>query len=344
VTRLNLAVETVKLLEEDGMGVKIYYYQSWLCSCVGLNNGVYDPNCGCTFGYYYKDPVEYEVLRTSIDFRRIQHKLGEILQGGCTMSIPKLRRNSHAYYVGQKDLSAGIDLSGDKNIKISIDGSAEQTVDLSSEAVSAADTKIYEIIRALNGAGLGEIALETDINGNPSGNNYLSIRSTTIGSGAKVEIYHGATLDALPEVFNVTEPILVKPANDRYDHLPIWSTISRGDVVVVDDRVRREGDILRRDSRDIINAFNVQKIHSITNQNTQYYEGVDYTISGRTITWKAGKGVASAADYAAEFSSKINYIVVDDLAADRGSDTDIMPKKIHVALRSFANDQPLPID
>lgn len=341
---LNLAMETVKLLEEDGLGLKIYYYQSWLCSCVGLNHGIFDPNCGCTFGYYYRDPVEYEVLRTSIDFRRIQHKLGEILQGGCSMSIPQRRRNSHAYYVGQKDLSAGIDLSGDKNIIISIDGSAEQTIDMGSEAASPADTKLYELLRAFNEAGLGDIALETDINGNPDGSNYLTIRSLTIGAAAKVEIFHGASLDALPEVFNVTEPILIKPEKDRYDYLPMWSTISRGDVMVVDDRVRREGDILRRDVRDIINAFNVQKVHSITNLNTNYYEGVDYTLSGRTLTWNAGKGVDTETEYTAEFSSKINYIVVDDLGGERGSDTDIMPRKIHVALRSYANDQPLPID
>lgn len=341
---LNLAVETVKLLEEDGMGIKIHYYQSWLCSCVGLNHGIYDPNCGCTFGYYYKDPVEYEILRTSIDFKRVQHKLGEILQGGCSISIPKSRRNSHAYYVGTKDLSAGIDLSSDINIKISIDGSAEQTVDMSSEAASAADTKLYELIRALNNAGLGDIALETDVNGNPDGNDYLTIRSTTIGSDAKVEIYHGASNDALPEIFNVFEPILIKPAKARYDYLPMWSSVSRGDVVVVDDRVRREGDILRRGVRDIINAFNVQRIHSITNLSTQYHEGVDYTMSGRTLTWKAEKGVTDGADYTAEFSSKINYIIVDDLAADRGSDSDIMPKKVHMALRSFANESALPID
>jgi hypothetical protein len=67
---------------------KIYF--SRLCSCIGGNNGVYDPTCtACIEGYIYDEPVEELVIRTSMNLRWLDEKLVHIYQGGCNITIFK---------------------------------------------------------------------------------------------------------------------------------------------------------------------------------------------------------------------------------------------------------------
>ena len=162
-----------------------------------------------------------------------------------------------------------------------------------------------------------------------------------------------------------------------------YSTIAHGDILVLDNKVRRDTDVLQRGSRDVIYAFDVTEILSITQNNNAFIQGVDFDaisydasyniltetefklltenlnfvsqeIGGDTlpivgsltiIIWKNG-GNAPATDsyYSVEFISKQQYKVWEDGGQDRGTDTDFLPKKVLCVLRRFINVSDNPAD
>ena len=136
--------------------------------------------------------------------------------------------------------------------------------------------------------------------------------------------------------------IVVEPdAQGNYqivnDALPIYDTIGFGDVLVVTSRTRRDKDILRRGVRDSIWAFDVQSIVSISQGATFYAEGTDFVLNGTAIEWETGKGPQSGEAYSVEYLCKLQYVVWDDLAKDRGTETVILPKRILCRLRQYVN-------
>lgn len=74
--------------------VKTLWYQSILCSCISNNHGVRDPKCSCINGYYYREPVEYELIRTQPKNRMVNHQAGILVQGQARFSIPRYAINS----------------------------------------------------------------------------------------------------------------------------------------------------------------------------------------------------------------------------------------------------------
>ncbi|MCK5639681.1 MAG: hypothetical protein KAJ19_02745 [Gammaproteobacteria bacterium] len=347
---LNIAVETAKLIAD--MAIKVTYREGRLCSCVGENHGSYDAQDDCIDGFRHKDPVEYNLLRTSIDMKRVSEKAGMILQGGCQMTIPRLQIGHHAVFVGTKDLSNGIDLSANANIKIGLDGGTETEISMTLLTADPTDVSIAEIVRSINTAsnGLGEIAYESGVDGDPNGSGYISLRSLAAGTGSSIVFVTPDGTDGTGEVFGLAEshlPYRFTPSKTVYQYLPIYEQVSRGDVIVINARSTRDNSPMKRGTLDRIKAFDIERIVSVAERGTFYYENIDFTFDGSIITWLAGKGPAVGARYNVEFLGKPNYIVYEELSSDRGADDDVVAKKIHLALRNYVESgiaMDLPID
>jgi len=323
----------------------INYYEGRLCSCVGANEGSFDPDCDCILGFRYKSPVEYNLMRTSVDYRRITQEVGKILQGGAILTIPRVQLNHHAFIV-TKDVSGNVDVSTNKLLNLSVDGETAVEFDVSAGAVDSSAVTIDELIKVINAAGLGEIAYESNEDGDPNGINYITIRSLNVKSDSKVEILVPSDTDATGIIFGLGTtqyPKTITPDIATTAYLPLYHKVSRGDVFTVDTRFRRDGDLLRFGVRDTIHHFDVQRIVSLMIGSTVYKEGIDFSHSDGTITWLDVNDPDADTDYAVEYLCKQNYIVFDELASDRGSDTDRIAKKIHLALRNYANTTALPI-
>lgn len=343
---LSLAKEIADLVYDRAVTMK--YYEGRLCSCVAENDGHFDPADDCSYGFRYKDPIEYNLMRTLVDFGQMTEEAAKILQGGCTLSIPRLQQDHHAAVTGSVDFSLGtVDLTINKNLEVAIDDGTETSIDCSSQAADPAITTLSEIVLAINGAGLGEIAYESDKDGNPRGTGYLAIRSLTVGSGSSVTILKPANADATKTILGLNVnlyPYRYTPKKNEYHFLLLHDSVSRGDVFVIANRTRRDGAILQRDVLDSIKAFDVERILTVAYKGTNYHRGIDYTLSGLTIQWISEKGPPTEAHYSVEFLCKANYIVYNELAADRGSDDDEISKRVHLALRNYADFSVLPID
>jgi hypothetical protein len=133
--------------------------------------------------------------------------------------------------------------------------------------------------------------------------------------------------------------------------------------LVLDNKTRKDTDVLQRGVRDFIYAFDVTQILSVRDDNNnQYIEGTDFTWATSTgvvrstldtnsvvggtsvITWLNGKGPADQEYYTVEFISKQQYRVWDDGGQDRGTDTDFLPKKVLCILRRYVNPTENPAD
>jgi len=99
-----------------------------------------------------------------------------------------------------------LDLSTNKNIKLDIDNAGATQIDCSSEAAVAAATTLLEILAAINAAGYGTIAFQTDAVGNfdPDGT-YITLKSPTTGGSSEVEFQVPSANDAGNEIFGITE-------------------------------------------------------------------------------------------------------------------------------------------
>ena len=344
--QLSLEKEIADLVFERGVVLK--YHEGRLCSCVAENDGHFDPADDCSYGFRYKSPVEYRLMRTLVDFRQLTERAGKILQGGSTLTIPRRQKDHHALVTGTVDFSSGgVDLSVNKNIEVSVDGGTESLIDCSSQAADATDVKLYEVILAINGAGLGEIAYEGEEDGDPRGSGYLTIRSLSVGDASSVTVLMPPSADATKLILGLNVnlyPYRYEPSKTDYQFVPVYDSVSRGDVFVIANRTRRDGAILQRGILDSIKAFDVERILTVSKKGTNFEDGLDYTLSGTAIQWNTGKGPAANEHYSIEFLSKVNYIVYNELAADRGTDSDEVAKHVHLALRNYADFSVLPID
>ncbi len=345
---LNIGMETAKTVKD--FGIKALYYQGYMCSCVSINDGTPDPTDDCYAGWRYKSPVEYQIMRTSVNFKYLDQKASTILQGGCTLTIPQKQDEHHAAITGSIDLSAGVDLSSDKNIKISVDGAAAVQIDCSNLAASAASAKLPEIIKEINAAGFGEIAYESGSDGHPTGSGYLTIRSIVIGTGSVVTILKPSANDATNILLGLNPalfPFQYRPQKGVFAFLPIHSTIGRNDVVIIDGRTRRDGEKLKRGVRDTLKAFDIQKIIKVSTKGVDYIEGIDFNMVGMVVTWVDGKGPADQTAYIVDYLTKANYVLFDEMPTDRGSDSDNISKRVLMALRhhiELGSVDALPID
>lgn len=157
------------------------------------------------------------------------------------------------------------------------------------------------------------------------------------------------------------------PGSYNYVDNIIYDNVNIGDIFVIDNRDRRDRDILKKGVRDRINAFDVQNVISVSKGNITYAEGTDYeflnylypdpfwyiscysgvdnmdlshpdSFRGGEIVWlTGGKAPSTDENYTVEFTSKIQYIVWKDLTKDRGSDDDLLPKRLICNLRQYVH-------
>ncbi len=333
---LNISLETAKLINE--MNVRVLYYEARLCDCVGANHGGFDPGDSCINGFLYKPVVEYNLLRTSIDFRRVSQKAGMILQGGCRITIPRVQLSHHAILTG-KDLSAGVNLSTKFNINLEVDGGTPTGINCKLKAADETNVSVAEIVWGINSGGLGEIAYESGSDGDPDETGYVSLISLNAGSSSSLVFLPPDTSDGINVIFDLnpaTYPYRYVPHTVDTQFLRLYDRVSRGDVMVIDDRSRRDNAILKRGTLDRIKSFDVTRITQVAKGETFYRENIDFTFNGSTITWLASKGPATGDNYTVEYLAKPNYVVFEELPTDRGADTDIIAKRIHLALRNYA--------
>lgn len=112
---------------------------------------------------------------------------------------------SQGEFTGSVDLSSNIDLSTNYNIKLDIDNAGAVEIDCRNGAVSNSAVTITEIVRNINAAGFGRVAFETGSDGNPSGTNYITIKSLSTGASSEVEFVSPAATDATNEIFGLNE-------------------------------------------------------------------------------------------------------------------------------------------
>ncbi len=322
----------------NSFATKMLFYESAICSCVADNNGIFDPADDCTLGFRYKPPVEYNLMRTQIIYKKLNEQQGQILQGGCVISIPRKQLNHHAT-VTTLDLSGNVNLVNDYKITLGIDGQTPQIINLKEFATTEAAVNINEILKALNNAGLGDIAYNSGADGDPNLTGYITIRSLKILDNSKIELLPTANDDAMLIIFGF-EYNIIKPDSTTSAFLPLYHKISRSDVIVIDNRIRRNGDILKKSVRDEIYQFDIERITNLSIRETTYQEGIDFTlINSKEINWIAD--IPDNTAYTVEYLCKQNYIVYGSLSIDRGSDIDRVSKKIYLALRNYANTQEL---
>ena len=342
---LNIGKSSADLIRK--MGIPVKYYESRLSSNVASHQGAFDYDDGSTLGFYYKDPIVYNVLRTGIDFKKITEKAGDILQGGCTLTIPKKQKDHHAIVTSPEPITT-LDLSTNANLTVTIDSGTPLTIDCSQNAEDSNAVTLKEIIRTINDAGLGEIAYESDKDGDPLGEGYLSLKSLTIRDTSQIDIVESTSNDIMETLFGLktnTAPHSYTPSKVNEQFMDVFHKVSRGDVFVVHGRHRREGEILKKGEKDSVSAFDIKKIVSVSKGITIYKEGIDYTLDSKTILWTAtGSHPEDGENYTVEYLCEPNYIVYDELAGDRGRDEDEIPKRVHLALRQYANTETIPID
>jgi len=104
---------------------------------------------------------------------------------------------------------------------------------------------------------------------------------------------------------------------------------------------------MKRGFQDSIKAFDIKRILSVSADDQIYHENIDFTFAGDAITWLAGKGMSNGVAYATEMLVNPNYIVYEEQASDRGSDIELVAKKIVLKLRNYTESgraMDLPID
>lgn len=344
---MNLKLDTLPQDLLDDFGVVVKYYAGRICSCIGKSSGSYDPTCGCLGGFRYKDPVEYKLIRSSIRYDKLTEKAGQILQGGCLLTIPRKLRNHNAQVTGKKDLSSDANLTSKYKLKISIDDVTAVEINCKTDAGDDSHVKIRRILGNINTALSGEVAFESDIDGN-IGHGYITIRSLTVGEGSKVRILKPSGNDATYDILglSVTQyPYDYNISNTDEIYLPLYNSLSIGDVFVMKNRIFRDAAICQKGENDVIRAFDIEDIESISVKDTVYKPGVDYSFSGNTITWIGGGSSPSEGEYySVEHLLPLQYIVFNDMGSDRGADDDQFAKKVMAALRNYINSQSLTID
>ena len=230
---LNMANEISGLIDE--MGILVKYYEGRLASGIADNKGSFTYKDGDTMGCYYKPHGEYKVLRSGIDYKKLTEKVGQILQGGCSLIIPKKLKNHHAIVTSQTAITT-VDLSTEKNITLQIDGGSKTTIDCSANAVTTTAVTIHEIISNLNNAGLGDIAYESSKDGGIIGTGFISIRSLKTGANSSIILHPSASNDAQYDIIGIPETnqvLTYKPSKSSYQLIELYNKVSRVYVFIL---------------------------------------------------------------------------------------------------------------
>jgi hypothetical protein len=170
----------------------------------------------------------------------------------------------------------------------------------------------------------------------------------TVGEASKVNILKPTLDDATFDILGLGErgyPYNYTWSNSGRIYLPLYHSLSVGDVFVVKNRHFRDSYICQKGVNDVIKAFDIEAVEVISKQGTIYKNGIDYTVSGNTVTWiEGGDAPEDGEHYAVEYRLPLQYVVYQDMGADRGADADQTAKKVLAALRNYVNAQTLAID
>ncbi len=346
-TELNLEEEVKELFCDTRLSEHVQYHESSLCSCWADNDGQFDPADSCIGGFRYKDPVEYNLIRTQVSMREPMDDPGKIPQGSNLYEVPHTAIKQFAQAIGVVDISGDVDLSTNANIKINIDDGTAVTIDCSNSAADTSAVTIDEIVREINAAGFGVIAYEGGADGDSALPGFLVLRSLVVSDDSRIDILKPATGDATNTILGYNPamyPFTFVNTGTTDIVLPVYYSVSVGDVFVVENRKIRKREILKRGTQDSLHAFSMDRVFSISVRGTFYLEGVDFTTSGVDITWNAGKGPDTDDNYAVEYEGDAEYIAFETAPADRGNKNELLPKKATVALRNFIESDEIPMD
>ncbi len=146
-----------------------------------------------------------------------------------------------------------------------------------------------------------------------------------------------------------TVPYLV--TEDEIDYTPceIYNRVGVGDVIVCpSERKMRDRDILVKGTRDKLRAFSVTEVLKVLSAQKEYVEDADFEVQGLgtdsvAINW-LDPGVPDGLYYTVEFSGPINYVVWDAVASDRGSDDEMLPKRLMCRIRNYVDFESTSVD
>lgn len=184
---------------------------------------------------------------------------------------------------------------------------------------------------------------------------YKTAATTTYGIRQKVSIqilttpngiiYNGGAQITIPQFYLNNENVAHK-------------TLGRGDIFVIENKYKRESDVLKRGTKDFLFAFDVVEVLGITKRNADntdivaYVQDEDFTITVSqnmpvaltTINWVKDKGPADGEYYVVDYRAKEQFKVWDDGANDRGTDEDALPRKVLCVRRRYAETQTNNVD
>ena len=175
-----------------------------------------------------------------------------------------------------------------------------------------------------------------------------------------------------------TVPATALDANGVFQPVPMYTTMFKGDVIVVKDKPIRDYDVLTKGKRDRLHAFDVITILSVVSIDAAQVEhfyayGTDYDlavngtpltgiikpdgsvgllltadmpiVSDITFQWLDGGAAPPVdTDYNVEFICSPNYIVWDEMAKARGTHDNDLPKMLMAVKRAYVSKATNPVD
>ena len=131
----------------------------------------------------------------------------------------------------------------------------------------------------------------------------------------------------------------------RYDGITLtksYDRIAQGDIIVMTGDVHRDRDILKRNEKDYLYAFDVTKVLSVSELDYVFKEGVHYTVNytskKTSIVWNNDPDLEHqppSGYYSVDFECKINYMVWEDMPKPRGAMDSNSEKMIMCRLRPY---------
>jgi len=302
----------VDTIREQGLDTN--YYESYPCDCVAATG--HPSGCAlCDNGVLYRAVKSTKLLVTSINTRKNPELFGLLQQGGVTFTVSKFVENKIATIEigGTPETDDVFTLTVDANDVVFTVTVAEDTIEKIVDAIvlaSNTDVTVSAIVTALKTS-----ATTFSLTPVVAGVDYTPSITVVDGGGTDdqtAKLYFGYAL-----------------ADNS-----VWDKIHVNDVIVVQDRVRREHDFLKRGTRDILRAFEVEDVVEVRYENT-IVDPSHYTYTAATKTFAFTGTVPVGGEYIAFFDEKINYKIWQQQAQDRGSTTDVLPKKSLAVLRAY---------
>jgi len=199
-------------------------------------------------------------------------------------------------------------------------------------------------------------------------------------SGIRTNVKHRYSNTPQGIIFNGDAQFTIPKRISTGEEQKAYKTLAHGDIISVVGKYKRDTDILRRDIKDKLSAFDVTEILKVSKKDKVYIPDVDYIVVGYNlpylvndlnnrlilteknepillsevlktidretkILWlQDGEHPEPDEYFTVEFTCEQQYKVWEDGTKDRGTSADEMPRKIIAVIRRYVNPDSNPMD